>query len=104
MRDPEQLIVLLKKMAQQSNGRISVRAHLGMSDGEQQRKHHIELLADAGLVEWFDIKKHPRITNAGYDFIEAIDKKKGAREKFIEVLDTGAPLLNAVNAIAELFN
>ena len=104
MRDPELLIVLLRNMAEQPNGRISVPVHFGMSEGEQRRKHHMELLNDAGLVEWYDIKKHPRITNLGYDFIEAIDKKKGARERFFEVLDTGAPLLSAINAIADLFN
>ena len=103
MRDPELLLSILKKMAEQPSGRLSVLVHLGMSEKEQRRKLHIELLADAGLVDWFDVNKHPRITNAGFDFIEAVNKKKGAREKFLEVLDTGAPLLNAVCAVAALF-
>ena len=104
MRDPELLLSLLKSMAEKPDGRITtMRVYLGMSSTDQKRKHHVELLADAGLVEWFDIKKHPRITNAGYDFIEAINKKKGAREIFLEVLETGAPLLNAVSAVAALF-
>ena len=105
MRDPELLISLLREMAQEPDGRIkSITVHLGMSDDEQKRKLHVELLADAGLVEWFEVSKFPRITNAGFDFIEAIDKKKGAWEKFVEKLETGAPLLNAVNAVADLFN
>lgn len=104
MRDPEILITLLRLMAKQPNGRISIRVYLGMSAEDQKRKHHMELLDDAGLADWSDPNKQPRITNAGYDFIEAIDKKKGAKERFIEVLDTGAPLLNAVGAVASLFN
>ena len=103
MRDPELLISLLKEMADQSDGRIRMAVTLGMSEEEQRRKLHIELLADAGLVEWYDTRKFPRITNAGFDFIEAINKRKGARERFFEVLDTGAPLLNAVSAVAALF-
>ena len=105
MRDPELLVSLLRTMAEQPDGRLNdMIVHLSMSESELKRKLHIELLTDAGLVEWYDIKKFPRITNAGFDFIEAIDKKKGAWEKFIEVLDTGAPLLNAVSAVADLFN
>ena len=103
MRDPELLVSLLRKMAQQPDGRIRMIIHFGMSESERNRKFHIELLTDAGLVEWYDTNKYPRITNAGFDFIEALDKKNGAGEKFIEVLDTGAPLLNAVNAVADLF-
>ena len=104
MRDPELLVSLLREMAEQPDGRIRAIVHLSMSESERKRKFHIELLTDVGLVEWYDINKFPRITNAGFDFIEAIDKKKGAWEKFIEVLDTGAPLLNAVSAVADLFN
>ena len=103
MRDPELLIALLKEMAQKPDGRIRLVVHLGMSESERKRKFHVELLTDAGLVEWFDTRKYPRITNAGFDFIEAIDKKKGAWEKFIETLDTGAPLLNAVSTVVGLF-
>ena len=103
MRDPETLITLLKQMAERPNGRISMPVYLAMPEPQQKRKHHMELLHDAGLADWSEPNKHPRITNAGYDFIEAIDKKKGAREKFIEVLSTGAPLLSAVGAVAQLF-
>ena len=104
MRDPELLLNLLKEMAEKPNGRITtIRVYMGMSPTELARKHHVELLADAGLVEWFDTNTFPRITNAGYDFIEAINKKKGARKRFLEVLETGAPLLNAVGAVAALF-
>ena len=91
-------------MANKPDGRITnMLVYIGMSPAELKRKHHVELLADAGLVEWFDTNTFPRITNAGYDFIEAINKKKGARERFLEVLETGAPLLNAVSAVAALF-
>ena len=103
MRDPELLISILKEMAEQSDGRIHMAVTLGMSEEERRRKLHIELLADAGLVEWYEINKFPRITNAGFDFIQAVSKKKGARQRFLEVLDTGAPLLNAVGAVAALF-
>lgn len=104
MRDPELLVALLREMAQETDGRIkTINVHLGMSDNEKKRQLHVELLADAGLVEWFEVRKYPRITNAGFDLIEAIDKKKGAWERFKEILETGAPLMIAVNSVADLF-
>ena len=102
MRDPELLRSLLREMDDQPNGRILIIAMYGMSEQDQRRRLHVELLCDAGLAEHNPPSSY-RITNKGFDFIEGIDKKPGAWEKFLEVLDTGAPLLNAVAAVAALF-
>lgn len=74
---------------------------MGMDEEDQQRCHHMELLADAGLAEW-DGSKLPRITNSGYDFIEAADKNSRVMETFKEKLRDGVPLLQAVSAALSL--
>ena len=77
MRDGELLPALLREMAASQDGRSELVKTLGMGEEEQRRCHHMELLADAGLAEW-DGRKFPRITNAGYDFIEAVTRTKSA--------------------------
>lgn len=95
MRDPDLLLSLLREMAATEYGRISVVQGIGMSNKQQRRVHHVELLADAGLVEWLP-PKLPRITNDGYDFIEVVDKNKSSMDKFLELIEKGWPLAQAV--------
>ena len=75
MRDPEIMLSLLKEMAGDDSGWIVAAAHFGMSVDEQRHHHHVELLIDAGHAEWKDPKGVARITNAGYDFIDAVEKQ-----------------------------
>lgn len=102
MRDPELLISILEEMAQQPDGRLKMAVTLGRNEEMQRRIFHIELLRDAKLVEWGNVKGFPRITNQGCDFIEAIRKKKGAKEKVFEMLDKGESLLNTAKVIIDV--
>ena len=103
MRDPELMFQLLKEMAAKDSGQILIVVGFENSKTSMPRRHNARLLSDTGLAEWVD--DHViRITNAGHDFVEAVDKKQGAWEKFIEILETGAPLLNAINSVADIFN
>ena len=101
MRDGELLLVLLREMAASQDGRSKLVKTLGMGEHGQRRCHHMELLADAGLAEW-DGRKFPRIKNAGYDFIEAVDKNQKCMTRFLDKLRAGIPLLQAVKATLEL--
>ena len=99
MRDPEKLLELLREMAASSDGRIMVVRT--MDPGSSELCHQMELLADAGLIEWNE-PKLPRITNTGYDFIEGVDKNPKCMTRFLEKLQTGIPLIQAAKAALEL--
>ena len=43
-----------------------------------------------------------RITNAGYDFIDAVEKQERVRTKFLELFKAGIPYLMAVKAALEI--
>ncbi|MDD9982593.1 MAG: hypothetical protein OXU81_14755 [Gammaproteobacteria bacterium] len=103
MRDMALLLGLLREMANSPNGRIVAVATMGMSEEELKRHHHIELLVDAGHVEWNAQRSMPRITNAGYDFLNVIESDSGAHKKLVELLDKGVTYLNAVGRVIQLF-
>ena len=102
MRNQDLLLELLREMASSPDGRMMLFTTMGMDEEDQQRCHHMELLADAGLAEWDEPKKNPRITNTGYDFIEAVDKNSRAMETFKKMLRDGVPLVQAVSAALSL--
>lgn len=97
MRDPDLLLELLLEMAKQPDGRTTIVETLGMGEEERRIIHHMELLADSGHVEWHR-PKFPRITNAGYDFIEAVTKNPSIKTVFVEKLKGGLPYLPSVSA------
>ena len=101
MRDPEVMLSLLREMADDDNGRIVVAAHMGMSEDDQRRRHHAELLIDAGHAQWKDPKGVARITNAGYDFIDAVEKQERVHRKFLALCKAGIPYLTAAKAALE---
>ena len=72
-----------------------------MSDADQSERHHLEILADAGLVDW--LSEHmARITNDGYDFLNAVDNPETGKEnmaKFVDLLGKGTAFINAAKAI-----
>lgn len=103
MRDPAMLVDLLKEMADQSRGHLQCRQYLGMSDEDQSRYHHVELLVDAGHAAWLS-PGLARITNDGYDFIQAIDKQQAASDKFSELFHAGATYLKAAMEAVNLAN
>ena len=96
MRDPEMLVALLKEMAEDHHGRITCIMFLGMSEDDLNRRHQIELLVDAGHAAWGnDRGDQARITNDGYDFLNAYDKQQPVRDRFAELLNAGVPYVKA---------
>ena len=103
MRDPKQSLSLLRRMAAETDGRLKFTRTMGMDEKKQREAHHLELLADAGLVEWWG-DKFPRITNNGYDFIEAVDKNPESMEVFLEKIGRGIPLAQAIIAALKILS
>lgn len=71
-----------------------------MSENDIRKIHHMEMLVDAQHAEW-PPNQFPRITSAGYDFIEAVDKNPSIMEKFLELSGKGMPYFRAAQAVIE---
>ena len=103
MRDPEVMLSLLREMSDDDNGWIVMPATMGMSVHAQRRRHQLQLLIDAGHAQWTTSQMSvARITNAGYDFINAVGRRENVRVKFFERLNDGITYLNAVRAAMDL--
>lgn len=106
MRDPELMVGLLEEMSGNDMGRLSVPIKSGMDKQDMHRRHHVELLVDAGHAEWLgDRTRVARITNAGYDFLNAATNAmtgKEAKTKFVDLFNSGVPYARAAQAAAEL--
>ena len=103
MRDPELMIALLREMGAQPSGRHVCHQTYGMSEAEQSRLHHVELLVDAGHAQQTVTDSHiVRITNAGYDFLNAVDQDDTYRSKFIELFQKGKPYVEAALDVVKL--
>ena len=99
MRNPELLLQLLREMAAQPDGRIPMAFTI---DGDE-RVHHMLLLKDAGHASWRG-DTNPRITNAGYDFIEAYDKNPQAKQRFLDLWSKAVPYARAAKEAVELIS
>ena len=105
MRDPELLIDLLKEMSDDDLGRAIVPLTMGADKDGFHRHHHAELLVDAGHAEWTGMDEQiVRITNAGYDFLAAVDKQPKAKGRFLDVFNAGASYMHAALKAIELAN
>ena len=79
MRDTDQIISLLREMAEPNEkdgnyaGWLTFPMLIGSDETEQQRLHHAELLVDEGLASWTSNRREIlRITSQGYDFLNVI--------------------------------
>lgn len=102
MRDHELLLSLLEDMSKDDLGRLTIPMEFGMDQQEQQRHHHVELLVDAGHAEWTG-ERHSiaRITNAGYDFLNAATNPKTGdkvKDKFVKLFNDGVPYVKAAQS------
>ena len=106
MRNPKLMISLLKEMSKNDMGRLITPLEMGMDEREQQRYHHVELLVDAGHAQWAsDNHQTARITNAGYDFLNAATNPRDgekATAKFIELFNGGVSYARAAQAAIEV--
>ena len=105
MRDPELMISLLKEMSKDDMGRLIIPMTFGMGERKQQRRHHVELLVDAGHAQWTGGKQDiARITNAGYDFLNAMTNPthgKRVWSRFVELFNSGVPYVRAAQTACE---
>ena len=106
MRDPELMISLLKEMSEDNMGQLIIPMRIGMGVPEQQRHHHVALLVDAGHAAWMSGQQSvARITNAGYDFLNAATNPKHGEKawsRFIDTFNSGVPYARAAQAAVEL--
>ena len=101
MRDPEMILRLLREMADDPSGQKFTVAYKGMDEDEQAERHHVELLVDAGHARWLS-HQMARITNDGYDFLNAVENVEGTRTRFIEMFEKGVPYAKAVLEIVQV--
>ena len=105
MRDPELMLALLRGMAGDDYGRVTMPAFMGMSPDEQRQRHHLELLIDAGHAEWTSHQMAiARITNTGYDFINAVDQDEMYRRKFLDLFNDGMKYAKAAKVVVDLLS
>lgn len=102
MRNSELLIDLLRQMAEEPDGTIIFPLTMGMSDQDLAKHHHLELLADSGHAERKSAGDLFRITNDGYDFLNAVENNEPAKSKFLELSSKGMPYLAAVTQVLAL--
>ena len=103
MRDPELMLSLLREMAARDDGRIVAVLTFEPRVDAERRYHHLELLVDADHALWTSMGV-VRITNAGYDFIAAVDHGEGVHKKFLALLERGLPYLPAAKGALEILD
>ena len=105
MRDPELMVGLLEEMSKNDMGRLPIPITFGMNERQQQRRHHVELLVDAGHAQWLGNRTRvARITNAGYDFLNAATNPangKEAKTKFVDLFNGGASYARATQSVVD---
>ena len=108
MRDPELILELLRDMANVPNGTVTMPLYYGASEQERKIRHHVDLLTDAGHAEWIgEHRDVVRITNEGYDILNAIEQNEELKNRFIDRFKRGMPYipntLDIVKKAAEFF-
>ena len=105
MRDPELMVALLEEMCKNDMGRLLIPMTMGMDEHRQQRRHHVELLVDAGHAEWVNDKRSvARITNAGYDFLNAATNPTNgekAKTRFVDLFNSGVSYARAAQSVVD---
>ncbi|MYE13883.1 MAG: hypothetical protein F4X99_19950 [Gammaproteobacteria bacterium] len=103
MRDPELMLRLLRVAAEDRAGEIH---HLNLPRHDLEHySHHLDLLVDAEHLRWKTALGEPfqvaRMTNAGYDFLNAVDQGETHRRRFIELFNAGRPYVEAAKSVVE---
>lgn len=102
MRDPELMLSLLEEMSK-SGGTLLI-PPLRHAEYRQHR-HHVDLLVDAGHAMWMSERRESvRITNAGYDFLNAASNPKNgeqAKSKFVDLFNQGVPYARAAQSAVD---
>ena len=107
MRDPELMLSLLEEMSRSDEGTIMAGepgdGHTGL---EHRRHHHADLLVDAGHAKWVsDERSVVRITNAGYDFLNAATNPthgEKAKSRYVDLFDQGVSYVRSAQAAVDI--
>lgn len=103
MKEPQMFMDLLNEASERPDGSLLCVRTFGMSAEKQNRRHHVELLVDAGHMTWVTGKKDMvRITNAGYDFLNACESNADAKATFVEKVKAGFPYVDAALKAVEV--
>ena len=103
MRDPELLITLLSRMSADPGGKIEVERYFGRTGRQEIDLHHILLLVDCGYAKWTSTRQEEvRITNDGYDFLNAVGQNASLKDKFLDYFNRGMPLVDAAMKVISL--
>jgi len=101
MRDYEHLLELLKEMNEKTDGRILYIYPIGADEDTLKRNHHAELLIDAGHAKQ-ESDHVVRITNQGYDFLNAVESQPDAKSKFFHFFNRGIPYAEAATRVIDI--
>ena len=101
MRNTEVMLELLREMADSVDGRVMAPLTMGASEERRSRHHYVEILADADCAEWVG-NSVARITNTGYDLLNAIAQDETNSDKLDRWLARGMRLTDAVSRIVDL--
>ena len=97
MRDPDLLIKVLRETAQMESGVIKL-----VKPYDDNLWHHVNLLIEVGWgVERPDFAME--ITNAGYDFLNALDANPNNEQKWLDLLKRGEPMASATLQVTSGF-
>ena len=98
-RDDDFIRQLLLECEQSDDIHLVARLRLNPSNDELKRYHHIKLLCDAGYFT--PVGKHVyRMTNQGYDYLEAIKNETVWAKTKEEVTKLGGATLDMIKDIA----
>ncbi len=104
MRNIGTMIELLEEMSNAVDGQLVMVQTMGMSETERAHNHHAELLIDTGLATW-QSDSMIRITNSGYDFLNAINQDPPKYiSKCKELIGQGKELLEVVKTVMSIAN
>lgn len=106
MRDGEMMLRLLQQAADEEHGRILV---VRTFDGGHKEYHQVELLVDAGLMDWCPDSESPsggyqsaRVTEDGYRLLGGVaDPQEGEqrRRRFLEAVGVGVQIAEIAAAV-----
>lgn len=98
MREAELLIKVLRETSQYESGVIMM-----VKPYDENVIHHVSLLIDAKLgVERPNVSME--MTNAGYDFLSALEANPHMEKMWVDLLNNGATLAGACRKVTEDVN
>lgn len=100
MIEPEQLVSVLQEMAAAPAEELHCPWDPVMPASERAQRDHVEFLVGAGHAEWTSrAQTTARITNAGYDVVDAVGAANGVIDALRRHLNDGMTWVHACRKI-----